>query len=381
MEKITWAAARVAAAILIGAAIAATPAARAQDPAHDADLQLGRSNAPGDTGSAPGVWFADATTNPNGFAQWLAAPHLLTPNINGPVGAGSLYYDLGTNAVRTVIGGANRTVLQSVTLQCLQMDAGLEIFYGASRIFAPAGTPTVLNNSVPYPDNGNWHLHYACRAFRPGLYTFTLRLAGAVAQNGTPALGTNTSQDYTITLRSRPTMTGVVSLPGWVRPDNSVNRTENRARVFVFAPNSSPTSESQALATTDVYLLPSGEFQLPEGLAYRFGHPQQNQPLPDGPYRIGVKPLTATGLARLAPGNVSLSPTSPTTIPAIACPLGDVNRDNFIDEGDYNEVVSRFYQAPGASGVGRDADVNGDNFIDEGDYNLVVSNFYLGASF
>lgn len=359
----------------LGAALAAlllmagSGAARAQDP-HADDLLFGRSENPGATGT--GVAFSQAGGDPTYTANWFLQPHTMMPNVNGPTAAGKIFFDLGTNVVTAIYNSTPpaRAVLAAATLRALSVDGGLEIFYSDSKIFAPAGTPTVLGNRLDYPaSTGTWHNHYQVRAWRPGTYVATFRITDAVARADQPALATTASANYTVTFRSQPVLTGTINLPGWRRVDNSTYKIQNLARVFVFAAGSAPTRESQALATTDVYLLPNGQFQIPEGL------------VADGSYRVGVKPLTAPGLARLLPGNVTFSVTAPPTLAGVNCPIGDVNRDGFIDDSDYNEVINRLDQPRGTSGTAADADVNGDGFVDDADYNEVINRLDQSGNF
>jgi hypothetical protein len=338
---------------------------QAQDPpppdTHLDDLHLGRSILPGVTGPAAGIWFVDSGTNPNRLNEWLATPKTLIPNINGPSGAGRLYYNLGTDIIVFFDGAAYQEVLQSATMLGVSLTSGLEIWRTSSRWFASNPARSVSNNQFFYPYLGSWHHHFGVRAFRPGTYTFTFQIVNPVAHNGAPL---DPSQLYTITFRNRPVMNGTVNLPGWVAVDNTPDRIGNQARVFIFAANSQPTREDQALRFTDVYLNPDGTFQIPEAL----------RDITDGEYRIGVRPLTATGLATLIPGNVALSVVTPGTFVLPDNHIGDINRDGIIDDEDFNTVVQNQGRTPSSSGYTPGSDVDGSNLVDGVDYDRVRLN-------
>ena len=73
-----------------------------------------------------------------------------------------------------------------------------------------------------------------------------------------------------------------------------------------------------------------GWFSLPSGLGLT------------GVYRVGVKPVTAPGLARLIPGNVTLSETTPPSDVAVTLTLGDATRDGLIDVEDLSALIQAF---------------------------------------
>lgn len=324
---------------------------------HSDDLLFGRSVAPGISGPAGGVWITGP--DPTRIYDYLATPKLLIPNVAGPAESGKLYFNLGTNVLVFFDGSTYKNVLSAAVLQCVDITPGLEVWRSSSRFFAYDPALTANNNRFHYPFLSNWHHHFGVRAFRPGTYTFVFKLTNVVARDGTPL---NDSQEYTLTLRNRPVMNGLASLPGWARVDRTAYQIGNAARVYLFAANSSPIQESQALRTTDVYLDAEGSFQVPEGLPG----------VPDGNYRVGVKPLTAAGLARLVAGNVFLSVSSPPSVTIPDNPIGDINRDGIIDDEDFNTVVQNQGRTPGSPGYAPDSDVNGDGLVDDADYLLVV---------
>ena len=361
-------------------------AAQAQDPppptTHGNDVLWGRSGGYGtpdfgSTGSGTGLWFSDSGTNPTRLAAFLAAPIGMIPNINAPDSdpatpnsPGSVYYNFGTNEVYSN-GGATGT-LRTGVMQLVSISPGLEIWKSQYRFFAPAGTPTSINNTFPYPYVGTWHNHFAVRAFRPGTYTFQYKLTNVVAYDYTSLTD---SPVYTMTFRSRPVLSGKVDLQGggWAKTDTSRNLTGNRARVFLFAPDSTPAHESDALDYTDVYLDNSGNFSVPEGLNITEGKP----------YRVGVKPLTMYGLAVLLPGNFVLSVASPANVGLVALNLGDTNGDGSVDATDFGTFVSAYNSAASIPGSGYDAtaDFNGDGFVDPTDFGLFVGDYNTVADF
>lgn len=346
---------------------------RADDPpveTHGDDLLLGRDMGFGTSGTGAGLWFLDSAQNPDRLGQWLASPHTMIPNITGPEDAGNIYFNLGTNVVTYFdpVQNRNLNTLQSATMSEVAITPGLQMFKGSLRFFAADPATTVLGNTFNYPFLGTFHNHFSLRVFRPGTYQFAFRLTNVVARDGTPLAG---SPVYTVTLRSRPALTARVLLPGWRGVDQTPEHVGNKATVFIFPADSAPGSEGEALQTTTVYLDANGKFQLPEGL------------VPDGSYRVGIKPVTATGLARLLPGNVALSAGTPTDLSAapLSIPIGDVNRDGVIDGRDGNRVSQASGLAEGDSGYVAAYDVNGDGAIDGRDGNIVAQQAFQYSDF
>ncbi len=349
---------------------------------HGNDLLWGRDSGGGTpdfgtTGNGATFWFADSATNPNRPAQFLAAPIGLIPNINAPDSdpatpnsPGGLYYNLGTNEVYGN-GGATGT-LRAGTFVGDYVSPGLEIWKSQYRFFAPAGTPTSINNTFPYPYTGTWHNHFAARAFRPGTYTFKFHLASVTAYDYTAI---KDSPVYTMTFRSRPVLSGRVDLAGggWSKTDTSRNLTGNRARVFFFAPDSTPARESEALDYTDVYLDNSGNFAVPEGLNLTEGKR----------YRVGIRPLTMPALANLLPGNFVVSTASPTNVGAVPLRLGDGNRDGSVDSSDFTLLIGAFNSDAATVGSGYDpiADFNADGSVDSSDFTILIGEFNQTSDF
>lgn len=347
-----------------GLMVFACGSARAQsDPppeTHNNDLFLGRASDYGGSGSQAALGFSDYAANPSRFTAWLNEVHTLIPNISGPSGMGNLYFNLGTDGVRVASGNppVSRTVLTGASLVASNVTPGLIAEKFGQAIFSSNAAETANNNTFNYPFTNSFHHHYNLRVFRPGTYQITLQVKNAVARSGGSLADSPT---YTITFQSRAVLSSRLVLTGWAGVDLTPYQTGSKARVYVFAANSNPARESDAIATTDVYLDGNGSFQMPEGV------------VTDGSYRIGIKPLTAPGLARLYPGNVTLSATSAPNLAALKTSLGDVNRDGVIDEFDYNAVVQDFYTI--------NSDVNGDGFTDEFDYNAVVQSLYNVGDF
>ena len=373
------------AAFVLTALAALATAAEAQLPppptTHGNDLLWGRDGGGGTpdfgaTGGGATFWFADSGTNPNRPAQFLATPIPMIPNINAPdsdpatlPSPGGIYYNLGTNEVYSN-GGAAGT-LRTGTLICDFISPGLEIWKSQYRFFAPLGTPAAVSNTFPYPYTGTWHDHFAARAFRPGTYTFKFHLANVVAYDYT---NLTDSPVYTMTLRSRPVLIGQIDLKasGWAKTDTSRNLTGNRARVFIFAADSTPARESDALDSTDVYLDNAGNFGVPEGLQITDGKP----------YRIGVKPLTMYGIATLLPSNVTLATANPANVGPIALTLGDANGDGRVDVLDFGALVNAYGTAQNANnGYDPTADFNGDGMVDVLDFGILVNGYGTTATF
>ncbi|MCS6775070.1 MAG: S8 family serine peptidase [Chloroherpetonaceae bacterium] len=166
-----------------------------------------------------------------------------------------------------------------------------------------------------------------------------------------------------------PPLTGIVVLDTWLREDTTPNQTGNLVRVFLFPAGSQPTSETEALGWADVPLDERGWFSLPSGV------------VPDGTYRVGVKPVTAYGLARLVPGDLALSAAAPPPGPTVTLPLGDANRDGSIDVLDLDLLIRAFDASPGDPHWHPGADVNGDSMVDVLDLDLFVRHFEQIADF
>ena len=166
-----------------------------------------------------------------------------------------------------------------------------------------------------------------------------------------------------------PPLSGKVLLNGWRRTDNTPYHTGNFVRVFVFAPNSAPLLESNALAFADVPLDERGVYALPSGI------------VPDGTYRVGIKPLTAPGLAKLIPGNVTLSAANPPLVADLTVKLGDGTHDGRVDVADLLLIIQHYNQRLGMSNYLADADINGDGADEVGDLLLILTNYNQAADF
>lgn len=190
-----------------------------------------------------------------------------------------------------------------------------------------------------------------------------------------PAGQTKTIQNGRVNVRSAqvavkyPPLSGKVLLPGWLKPDTTPYRTGNLVRVFVFPANSTPTQESQALAFADVPLDERGVYALPSGVAA------------DGTYRIGIKPLTAPGLAVLLPGNVALSAVAPPVVPDVSVRLGDATRDGVININDLLALLARYNEFVGSVNYDAAADINGDGGNDISDLMLIIASYNQFADF
>ncbi len=344
---------------------------------HAADMHWGRtdgvSNNGGATGSGTAAWFA-GDPNLNAVTDWLMTPKTLAPNVNGPNSEGlntigTFYYNIGYDAVTVVVDGRNRNVLLKGKMVRIGISSGLEIWQGSSRIFAPDGTPGPnqwlfgLQGSSDY----GWHKHFIARAFRPGVYTFSFQLQDVNDRDGNALAN---SQVYTITMQNRPVLSGKAILDGWVKPDTTRNKVGNVVRVFFF-PNDGTalTHETQAVRYTDVYLDPEGNYALPEGL------------VPLGTYRIGIKPLTAKGLAKLLPDPYLLNPDNPQIAPDITIPLGDSDGDSAIDINDLLLLIGKYNVVSGSANYDATVDTNGDGAIDINDLLILIRNYNALADF
>lgn len=332
------------------------------DDFHDDDLYLGKDQAFGTTGSGSALWFLDSPEHPQRLEQWLQTPHTLLPNISGPEGAGSLYFNLGSNVVTYYDADLSRNVnvLSAATFRASEVTQGLEIWKSQFLFFAGDPAKTRLSNTFSYPFLGTFHNHFAVRAFRPGSYRFQFRMTDVHARDGSPL---EESKDYTLLFESRPVLSGVVDLTGsgWLHIDTTPDRTKNLARIYLFPAGSTPTRESDAIRTTDVFLDTDGSFQIPEKL------------IPDGPYRIGIKAITMRSLAVLYPGDVTLSVTEPPTLDPIVLTLGDVNRDGRIDRADLDIVTANQGRTVDDPDYTPGSDVNGDGIVDDADLALVTA--------
>ncbi len=166
-----------------------------------------------------------------------------------------------------------------------------------------------------------------------------------------------------------PPLSGKALINGWLKVDGTAYKTGNLVRIFVFAPNSTPTHESDALAFADVPLDERGVYALPSGV------------VPDGTYRIGIKPITAPGLAALLPGNVVLSAANPPIVPDLAVKLGDGTRDGYVDISDLLQLIAHYNQLLGVGDYALAADINGDGANDIADLLLIVTNYNQAADF
>lgn len=344
---------------------------------HAADMKWGRtdgvSNNGGATGSGTAPWFGN-NANLNAVPDWLATPKTFTPNITGPNSEGAntaatFYYNIGFDVMATVVNGQNRNVLLRGRLVRTAISNGLEIWQGAARIFAPDGTPAPnqwqfgQTNGLDY----GWHKHFIARAFRPGTYTFSFQLQDAADRDGNALAN---SQIYTLTLRNRPVLSGKAILDGWAKPDTTRNQVGNVARIFLFPNNGAAlTSETQAMKYTDIYLDADGNYALPEGL------------VPIGSYRIGIKPLTAKGLAKLLPGAFTLDPDLTPVAPNILIPLGNINSDSAIDISDLLALIGKYNLPAGDPNYTAAADVSGDGTIDINDLLILIRNYNKVSDF
>ena len=372
--------------LALSALLTFATAAQAQLPppplTHGDDILWGRDGGYGTpnygtTGSGTGLWFPDSATNPGRLAAFLAQTQTMIPNINAPdsdpatlPSPGGIYYNLGSNEVYS--NGGQTGTLRTGTLIMDFISPGLEFWKSQYRFFAPPGTPTAINNTFPYPYVGTWHNHFAVRAFRPGTYTIKFHLTNVVAYDYT---NLTDSPAYTMTFQSRPVLSGIVDLAGggWAKTDTSRNVTGNRARVFIFANDSTPAHESDSLDYTDVYLDNSGNFSVPEGLQITDGNS----------YRVGVKPLSMPGLAVLLPGNFVVSTASPANVGVVPLRLGDGNGDGSIDSTDFGTLIGAFNSSASIPGSGYDptADYNGDGLVDSTDFGLLIGDFNLTSDF
>lgn len=334
--------------------------AHAQGEEHGNDIRPGRNENHGRSGPGTAFWFGD---DPDRFQTWITQPHTMQGHVDAAQGIGRIYYNLGWDTIRTFNGSVNAPVLQSATLQAVAVSPGIEM-RGPSNLllFSSDAGATAYNNSVPFPFTGSWHRHFLVRAWRPGTYTITFKLADARASEG-GGIPLADSDAQTLILRNRPTLRGRVALPGWQRVDASPNQNQNLARVYIFPAGSKPAGESQAISHADVFLDQNGVFLVPENLQRL----DNFQPLAEGSYRIGIKPITAPGLARLFRGDIALSAAAPLDLSSdvLSLPLGDVNRDGRIDGSDRDIV-----QAGAPNG-----DVNGDGTVNQTDLNLVYASF------
>jgi thermitase len=208
----------------------------------------------------------------------------------------------------------------------------------------------------------------------PTLTNASLRTAIVSTTDALPAQ-TKTIANGRINVRTAqttvkyPPLSGKVQLTGWLKTDTTPYKTGNLVRIFVFPANSTPTQESQALATTDLPLDERGVYALPSGV------------VPDGTYRIGIKPLTAPGLAELLPGNLVLSAEMPPTVPDLSILLGDGTRDGQIGIADLLDLINHYNQLAGSAGYSAAADINGDGGNDINDLLLVITNYNQTADF
>jgi hypothetical protein len=329
---------------------------------HGDDLCIGLNNDFGRDGNQCALWFEDTEFNPNhNVPAWLATPKQLFPNVTGPAGAGNFYFNIGFDVILAYNPNTmqNAPVMQQARWTQVSITQGLEIWKGSSRYYAAPGTPVVGS----WLFSGNFHQHFHVRAFRPGTYRFTFRMTDAKKANGTNVAN---SPNYTLIVQNLPTVRGRAILPGWARVDTTNDQIGNRARVFFFAADTiGPVTEADAIRFTDVYLDRLGRFLLPDKL---FTAAQMNAS--KGRYRIGIKPLTAPGLARLLPGIYTLSPNSPPTAPPVTLPLGDANRDGQITSADIDLITANI----GNPNFPPDTDVNGDGVVNATDVNLALGN-------
>jgi thermitase len=165
-----------------------------------------------------------------------------------------------------------------------------------------------------------------------------------------------------------PPLSGVVTLDDWDKRDTTPNQTGNVVRVFIFPAGSNPTSEANALAWRDVPLDERGWFSLPAGV------------VADGTYRIGMKPITAYGLAKLVPGNVTLSETAPSSV-ALTLPLGDALRNGSVDVLDLDVLIQAFDSTLQNVNWDQRADFNGDESVDVLDLDILIRNFDMASDF
>jgi|GEM_PF-4244413 len=345
---------------------------------HMADIKWGRtdgvSNNGGTTGIGTAAWFGN-NANVNAVPDWLATPRAMAPNVNGPNSEGlgtqgNFFFNIGFDVITTVIDGRNRNILQRGKIVRIGISDGLEIWQGAARIFAPNTVPNAPNQwlfGIQGAQDFGWHKHFIARAFRPGVYSFSFQLQDAADRDGNQLAN---SQVYTLTLQNRAVLTGKAILDGWIKPDNTRNKVGNVARIFIFPNNGTAiTRESQALKYTDVYLDLQGNYALPEGL------------VPLGNYRIGIKPLTAKGLAKLLPMPYALNADTPEIAPDITIPLGDINSDSAIDIGDLLLLIAKYNVTSSSLNYSATVDINGDGAIDIGDLLIMIRSYNTRADF
>jgi hypothetical protein len=341
---------------------------------HGNDFELGRNLSSGASGPQIAVWFADKTRS---VTDWLQTPIKLTPNVTGPNSDGAntpgqLYYNLGSNAVVTSTQQGDIEALLRTIMRRVSISTGLECWKGSIRYFAPDGTPVAASspNLFRYGIHGTtdygWHHHFAIRAFRPGRYTFQVQYTDAIGASDNMTL--TPSQIYTLTLENLPVMHSKAILAGWIKTDTSRNLTGNRARIFIFPANITPTRESEAIRYTDVYLDNDGNFSLPELLNGIVSE--------GGTYRIGVKSLTVTScLATLYPDPITFSTMNPPAVPDLVLPNGDANRDGIIDVEDLALLIQQFDLSQGDNGYTGAADFDGSNSVDVDDLAIFITYF------
>ncbi len=212
-------------------------------------------------------------------------------------------------------------------------------------------------------------------AQNPTLNNSALRTAIFSNTDALPAGQTKTIQFGRVNTRKAqiavkyPPLSGKIVLDGWQKVDMTPYRTGNLVRVFVFPANSMPTGESQAIAFANVPLDERGVYALPSGV------------VADGIYRIGIKPLTAPGLAALVPGNIVLSNTVPPTVPNLTIKLGDSTRDGAVDYFDLSLLIAHYNKIEGNAGYSLDADSDGDGANDINDLILLIRNYNKRAEF
>ena len=108
-----------------------------------------------------------------------------------------------------------------------------------------------------------------------------------------------------------------------------------------------------------------------------------------GSYRIGVQSRSVRQtLPILLPGNIVISPTSPSQVGDIHLPLGDIhlplgdiNGDNAIDFGDMSTLLQVYNSIEGDALYSAASDINGDGGIDFGDLSAMLQSYNTFGDF
>ena len=342
---------------------------------HGSDLYLGLNTNGGTAGNSMAVWFSDSSTNPNRLNTYLATSQTMTPNINGPAGSGSLFFNLGTNVVTAYPNGNPQNVTNSARMQLVSISPGLKMYASDVLLFDYNPALTLGGNKFDLPyAGGGWHKHYNIRAFKTGTYTFAFKYTNGTSPLANPV---GDSPTYTYTLRNRAVVQGKIIIDSDTRLDNTPYGTGKVVRFYVFLANSNPENANEALVYTDVYLEADGSFGIPE-LLKSGGAFLVN----GGSYRIGVQSRSVRQtLPILLPGNIVISPTSPSQVGDIHLPLGDINGDNAIDFGDMSTLLQVYNSIEGDALYSAASDINGDGGIDFGDLSAMLQSYNTFGDF